>query len=292
MRRKLSIEEIKIKLYQIHGDVVLLDEPTYIDTKTKCRFVDIDYGEWWSTPNNVIHQKKGHKRRGIKKSQETMISLYGAPFGLQSKKIREKINKSKRYTIEEIRHILFQKYNDLIIIKESEYVDAHTLCTFIDKQYGPWLSRLSNIISGHGHPLRGQAQAKITNIERYGDEYPVRNPIVYKKHLRSCNNVFSLIHWNTQKELLCKGSYEREVVIWLNSNKIKFLWQPKSFKTPIGREYTPDLYLTDKNLWIEIKGWLNRNPISKEKWLWFHKEHPNSELWDRKKLLSMGVKVS
>ncbi|KKM14938.1 hypothetical protein LCGC14_1701060, partial [marine sediment metagenome] len=26
-----------------------------------------------------------------------------------------------------------------------------------------------------------------------------------------------------------------------------------------------------------------------EKWEWFHKEHPNSELWDKKKLKEMKI---
>jgi len=26
-----------------------------------------------------------------------------------------------------------------------------------------------------------------------------------------------------------------------------------------------------------------------KKWLWFHKQHPNSELWDKEKLIELGI---
>lgn len=44
--KKLTIEEIKQRLKDVHGDMVILDESTYVDTNTKCRFIDKDYGEW------------------------------------------------------------------------------------------------------------------------------------------------------------------------------------------------------------------------------------------------------
>ena len=28
---------------------------------------------------------------------------------------------------------------------------------------------------------------------------------------------------------------------------------------------------------------------AREKWDWFHKEYPNSELWNKKKLQNMGI---
>ena len=92
-KNKLSIEQIKINLFNVHGERVVLDESTYIDTHTKCRFIDKDFGEWWSTPNNVIGQKQRHPAgKGIR-IKNTCIKKYGVSNPsqiLEVKKIKEK----------------------------------------------------------------------------------------------------------------------------------------------------------------------------------------------------------
>ncbi len=77
------------------------------------------------------------------------------------------------------------------------------------------------------------------------------------------------------------------MVDYLNSNKIDFLWQPKTFKMPNGKTYRPDLFLVNENKWIEIKGYMR--PKSKIKWDWFLTQHPNSELWNESRLREMGI---
>ncbi len=84
----------------------------------------------------------------------------------------------------------------------------------------------------------------------------------------------------------------------LNEQKTEYVWQPGKFAvsknvytTKTGRQsyYYPDLFLIDENKYIEIKGWLNRNPASKLKWEWFHETYPNSELWQYKELKEKGI---
>lgn len=107
------------------------------------------------------------------------------------------------------------------------------------------------------------------------------------------NRSFTLEHWKTGAEIVCVGSYEKAVVEYLNKHKIDFVWQPQGFETPIktktgkGSKYYPDLYLINEGRWIEIKGYFRKD--AKEKWDWFHKAHPNSELWNKKKLVELGV---
>ena len=40
MVKKLTVEEVKSKIREVHGDVVRLDESTYVNTTTKCVFED------------------------------------------------------------------------------------------------------------------------------------------------------------------------------------------------------------------------------------------------------------
>ena len=56
---------------------------------------------------------------------------------------------------------------------------------------------------------------------------------------------------------------------------------------PDGRTYRPDLYLPAEDKWIEIKGYFRAD--AEEKWNWFHKEYPNSELWNDEKLRKMKI---
>lgn len=39
--------------------------------------------------------------------------------------------------------------------------------------------------------------------------------------------------------------------------------------------------------WVEIKGWLSL--VGKRKWEWFHAHHSNSELWDKARLINLGI---
>lgn len=104
---------------------------------------------------------------------------------------------------------------------------------------------------------------------------------------RSLDNSYTLTHWKTEEELVCTASWEKRVVEYLNKNKINFRWQPRSFLMPDGRKYYPDMYLFSTKKWVEIKGYFWGR--SKEKWDWFHKEKPNSELWNEEKLKEMEI---
>lgn len=103
----------------------------------------------------------------------------------------------------------------------------------------------------------------------------------------SQNNSFILYHWKTNRQLVCVAGYEKAVVEYFNKNKINFRWQPKTFIMPNKRTYRPDLYLFSTKKWIEIKGYFRDD--AEEKWKWFHKEHPNSELWNKEKLKEMRI---
>ena len=70
MSRKLSINEIKERLKKVHGDVVTLDESTYVNICTKARFVDRDFGEWFASPSKILYGQ-GHPKRGFKKSGDS-----------------------------------------------------------------------------------------------------------------------------------------------------------------------------------------------------------------------------
>lgn len=112
------------------------------------------------------------------------------------------------------------------------------------------------------------------------------------KATKQLNNHYILYHWKTNEEIICVASYEKRVIENLNKNHIDFKWHPEIFKMPPDengkiKTYRPDLYLILDNKWIEIKGYFWDD--AKEKWDWFHKEYPNSELWNEDKLKEMNI---
>lgn len=135
-----------------------------------------------------------------------------------------------------------------------------------------------------------RAKKECTFLERYGTTVPIAfHPDTIKKACRSMTCFRTIKHWKTGVELHCRGSYEVAFVEWCNRNHIDFDWQ-LPFEMPNGRTYIIDAYIktgehTDK--WIEIKGYMRSK--SRPKWDWFHADYPNSELWDKVRLVELGI---
>lgn len=129
-----------------------------------------------------------------------------------------------------------------------------------------------------------------TNLFRFGFDTPCKNPEIAAKAARNNAQITYKFHWKTNDKILCQGTYEIAIVDWLNETKQEYRWQRihfSPFQMPNSKTYIPDLYLPVQNLWIEIKGYFRKD--AQEKWNWFHKEYPNSELWGQEKLKELGV---
>ena len=239
----LPIDIVKLKLRKVHGDILTIDESTYVNICTKCKFTDKDFGSWFASPNNVIYNGSEHPKRANEKFKQTCLKKYGVEYASQSKEIKEKIKQTclKKYGVE---------------------------CSFQSKEI--------------------KEKIKQTCLKRYGVENPSQNPEIALKQAKAQNNSFILKHWKTKEEIVCVASWEKKVVEYFNKNKINFKWQHRTFKMPNGKTFRPDCYLIGKRKpWIEIKGYFRDD--AQEKWDWFHKEHPNSELWDKNKLKKMKI---
>ena len=256
MPKKLTIEEIQKRLQNLYGNTIKIVCETYLGTTKKAKFVHQFSGSWWSQAGHVIY------------GASTKPKLTVTP-----EMVQQRIN---------ITH------NNNVTLDTKTYKNVHTKCKFIDKIFGEWDASPDNVMQGYGNPKRGKENFKKTCIQKYGFDNPTKNKEIRLKAARSANKITTLEHWNTKENIYCQGSYEVAVVNYFNAHKIKFLWQPKTFTLPDGRTYTPDCYLTEKGLNVEIKGrWYDND--SKEKWDWFHKEYSNSELWDEQALKEKGI---
>ena len=235
---RLSFEEIKRRIKNIHGDNIVLDESTYKSLHGKAKFIDKNYGEWWTTPSIVINQKSGHPLKRIKKIQETNLKKYGYSTVLKNKSLMKKA--------------MFSKYGAI-------------------------------------HPMHldeVKQKLKQTNLQRYGVDNPTKNKEIRRKAAVSANKTTKIVHWKTNENIDMLG-WEPQAATHFNTNKIDYLYEPETFTLPDGTTYTPDFYLPEKDLYIEVKGRFIGD--AREKWNWFHKEYSNSELWDRAKLKEMKI---
>ena len=82
------------------------------------------------------------------------------------------------------------------------------------------------------------------------------------------------------------GSWEVKFVKYLDKNKIKWQYEPKTFKFK-NYGYTPDFYLPESDTYIEIKGyWYNS---SKRKYNAFKRKFGNIILLNKQRLKKLGI---
>jgi len=271
--RKIPINEIVKRISNLYGDVIKIVENTYVCASKKAKFIDKEYGEWETWVGSVL-DGRNHPDRVKKQIKETNLERYGTEHPMQNKALRNKANAT-----------VLKKYGTKNI-SSNEEIKA--------KKRETTLKNFGTEYPSQNEDVR-QKQAN-TNLKKYGVASIMHDPVIALKNAKATNGCQIKCHWKTNKEIVCIGSYEAKTVDYLNSNKISYDWQPKVFEVPFsicttekGRltTYRPDLYLADQDIWVEIKGYMRKD--AQEKWDWFKSEHPNSELWDKKKLKEIGI---
>ena len=249
IRRKLD-DSLRSELAVVLGENAQIDESTYICVSKHARFVDKEFGEWFAKPAHIL-SGHGHPLRGIQQRSLSHI--------VHINEIIDRINKI---------------HGDNLIIDAMTYKGSRPKARFIDVEYGEWWVSPNTILNGHGHPARG-----------------------YREQSRTLRKHPPIIHWKTNKECYSQSSYEFAVLLWLNFNNYDFSWQVP-FTTPfkqIKRDhesiYIIDLYIKSgpfADKYVEIKGYW-RSEESKKKWNWFHSQNLNSELWQKNRLIELGI---
>lgn len=87
----------------------------------------------------------------------------------------------KKITLEEIQKRIKNVHGDTITIVPESYVGVRFKATFLDKDYGEWISYVTNVTAGHCHPKRGHLNSQKTNIEKYGSISPLGGKEIRKK---------------------------------------------------------------------------------------------------------------
>lgn len=111
----------------------------------------------------------------------------------------------------------------------------------------PWNKGLKGFNSGKNNPQYGKVPSPKTGINS----------------------------WHRYGKICLRSSWELEFAKFLDS--IKESWEYESKYFELGNTtYTPDFYLPNRNLWIEIKGWWRRG--YKEKFDAFLQKYPEEKI--------------
>lgn len=79
---------------------------------------------------------------------------------------------------------------------------------------------------------------------------------------------------NGLKNINVQGTWEKRFAEYLNKNKIK--WDRIRIRFNGHKRYTPDFYLIEEKIYVEIKGWMKQRDIIKMRAVLF--EHPDIDL--------------
>lgn len=325
--RILSLKKIKKRIKKLHGDSIKIKDETYQGVARKAMFVDSEYGEWETFVVCILRGCSHPKRKGLNISKALTISAseiskriaikhknfvsmdettyinsnlkakfidklgnewWACPASVLKGYLSQKLaSKNKTTTLEDLKSKISKIHGDTITIDETTYINTKKKARFIDKEYGEWWSMPITVLTGRGHKKRGISKKRETCLKLYGYTSVGQVPEFALKAARSNNKSCIKLHWKTGEELICQSGWEPKVVDYLNKNKIEYSWQSRTFTMPNGKTYRPDLFLINENKWIEIKGYFRE--YSKNKWEWFHKTYPNSELWQKEKLKEIGI---
>jgi hypothetical protein len=106
------------------------------------------------------------------------------------------------------------------------------------------------------------------------------------KHCVVCSLSKRRIKIELYKNIKMKSGWEVAYAKYLDKNRVKWLYEPKTFEFKNYR-YTPDFYLPESDTYVEIKGWWRGN--SKIKYYLFRKKFGNITLLKEQRLKKLGV---
>jgi hypothetical protein len=158
MKRKSKEEKLKLvkeAIFAKFGNTVTIVDNTFSGLKSKCDFIDIEFGRF---TQRLDHFFEGfyHKERKAKEKRERDIL--------------------------KIKQLLLEKYGDLIKLVEETYVNPGTGCDWIDKDFGKFSHTSTGVVyCGRVHHQRALLQKKEFCMEKYGYEHASSSPVVKAK---------------------------------------------------------------------------------------------------------------
>ena len=154
---------------------------------------------------------------------------------------------------------------------KGQSLNAHFSVCLIHRKGKPWVNK-----GAGGGWTKGLTKETHPGIKRIGDATSLRQkgkpgtPHTLETRKRMSEKRIAYlessphINWfevsNGERLIKVQGTWEKRVAEWLNSNSIKWDRTPVRFK---HKKYTPDFWLPEHGVYIEVKGWLSDRDINK-----------------------------
>lgn len=216
MPAKLTLGEIKQRIYQAHGNQVVLKESSFVSYRQKAIFIDADYGEFLATPKKIC-SGQGHRKRTAEKMEKTNLQRYGVKNPMMLDEIKQRLRKTnmERYGTgsplenadvkEKIKKTNIERYGSENVFG-SEQIKDKIKKSLLDKYGVDHPLKIDEIkdkvektnMERYGVKcfLQKSEIMKEASLEKYGTEYPVQSDIVKDKIKKvnmeryGCENVF------------------------------------------------------------------------------------------------------
>jgi len=165
--------------------------------------------------------------------------------------------------------------------------------------------KISKSSKGENNPMYGHSVYSVW-LEKHGEkEANIRYQKMIDKKRKNVkrgknSNLYGKCHhgkgcWyiNTNhKKIWMRSSWEIKYAKYLDENNIKWLYEPEAFSIRYNNKdgtYTPDFYLINENLYIEIKGyWRDDAKIKFNSFVEQYK-NKNIEIYDKNKLTILKI---
>jgi hypothetical protein len=268
--RLLSVDEVQCRVLTTHSHSVSLDVETYVNTRTKARFVDVIHGEWWAIPGNVIRGS----RHPLRAKPARDVACRANALKSQRKSLVER----RHFSLDDVVRRLATVHDGQVTLDEQTYVNMSTPALFTDAVHGVFRRNPCDVISlGRRHPqysndrkrakllvpidiikariaevhgnivtlvdstYHGARKEKACFIDvEYGEWWALPYRVAkghshpkrwQRKMAVSATDATSVFHWRTSELCWARASYERATLMWLNSRRHDYDWQIP-FTTP------------------------------------------------------------
>ena len=252
MPRRLNTEKFILKAKKVYDDKYDYSKAEYVNSHTDIEIICPIHGSFFKKPYKHLQGQ-------------------GCPYC---------VHKSTRYTVDEIKKLIFEKFGskyDTSLIKT--YKNNKEKLPLICKEHGYFKAAWNDLENNHGCQKCGNIrngnskkksiedfknEAIIIHSDKYVyhfDEYINRSipfPITCKKCGRTFLQIPSDHLSNHGCPNCCKSKLEDEIEIFFNSNNIEYI-QQKKFKW-LGKQNV-DFYLPRYNVAIECQGGQHFKPI-------------------------------
>lgn len=205
MRKKYTLDEIQKRIDEKFEPSLITIAPnqTYTGIRKPLKFIDRDYGEWETTPFNIIQQHNTHPERSKERRKQTNLKKYGYENAAKSPKCIQKGKQTclERYGAENPMHVTNFKEK----LKQNNLNTHGVAYPFVEKEESIEKTKKTNLMRyGAENPsqsLNLRQKQEATNQDRYGFKTPLQNSQI-KKKIKSTNNERFGVDYPTQSEVV------------------------------------------------------------------------------------------